>query len=235
MKARIFSDLHLEFGWDMQEIPEGEVAIVAGDICYSKQAHEVFGTLSQKYEKVLFVLGNHDYYTNDPRRVEETIESLGATYPNLHWLHHSRQPIIVGQTKVVGTTLWFPKDPDNVIYASRLNDFHQIGGFHKWVYEENAVAQAYLQYHVSEGCVVVTHHLPTYASVSQEMQGDCLNRFYVCPMDKLIGSRSPKYWIHGHTHVSLNRVVGDTQLICNPKGYVRSPNPEFSWDVTIDL
>jgi len=29
-----------------------------------------------------------------------------------------------------------------------------------------------------------------------------------------------KLWIHGHTHESFDYMVGDTRIVCNPRGYI---------------
>ena len=29
-----------------------------------------------------------------------------------------------------------------------------------------------------------------------------------------------KYWIHGHTHDACDYMIGDTRVLCNPRGYI---------------
>ena len=35
----------------------------------------------------------------------------------------------------------------------------------------------------------------------------------------LIEERQPALWVHGHTHDSCDYRVGNTRVICNPRGY----------------
>ena len=62
MKVRVLSDLHLEFQDDFYlEIPEGDVLILAGDICLAADYdnyHPFFEQCVAKYNKVFYVLYN---------------------------------------------------------------------------------------------------------------------------------------------------------------------------------
>lgn len=79
--------------------------------------------------------------------------------------------------------------------------------------------------------VVVTHHAPSAQSLwfdneRAAMQGIRLSGYeksdpsYASHLDHLMqGEDAPQYWIHGHTHVSVNYRIGNTQVVSNPKGY----------------
>ena len=30
-----------------------------------------------------------------------------------------------------------------------------------------------------------------------------------------------KLWTHGHTHEDFDYMVGETRIVCNPRGYIR--------------
>jgi len=53
------------------------------------------------------------------------------------------------------------------------------------------------------------------------------------------GKMAPRYWLHGHVHKSLNYVIGDTRVICNPRGYPgpggTRENPDFDQTLTIEV
>jgi hypothetical protein len=40
-----------------------------------------------------------------------------------------------------------------------------------------------------------------------------------------------KLWTHGHTHHPFDYMVGETRIVCNPRGY-EGYEPESGWDVT---
>lgn len=79
-----------------------------------------------------------------------------------------------------------------------------------------------IQNNLSKTCVVITHHAPTHLSVSPAYQNNMANPAYHSNLSEFIFKNSPKLWIHGHMHDSCEYNVGDTKVICNPKGYAIS-------------
>ena len=67
--------------------------------------------------------------------------------------------------------------------------------------------------------VVITHHLPHARSIPPRFKGDLLNAAYASDLSGVIESGRPALWVHGHTHDSCDYVVGDTRVVCNPRGY----------------
>ena len=44
-----------------------------------------------------------------------------------------------------------------------------------------------------------------------------------------------KYWSHGHTHESMDYMIGDCRVVCNPKGYHPTEvNPDFDPNFAVD-
>ena len=67
--------------------------------------------------------------------------------------------------------------------------------------------------------VVVTHHAPSRHSVAPIYKGDNLNSAFASHLDQWIEKYQPAAWIHGHMHNSSSYQIGDTQVVCNPRGY----------------
>ena len=45
-----------------------------------------------------------------------------------------------------------------------------------------------------------------------------------------------KLWIHGHVHNNFDYMIGDTRVICNPRGYeMYQENFEFKPDLEVDI
>ena len=45
-----------------------------------------------------------------------------------------------------------------------------------------------------------------------------------------------KLWIHGHVHNNFDYMIGDTRVICNPRGYeMYQENFEFKPDFEVDI
>ena len=76
MKITLYSDLHLEFG--SFEPSEGEVCVLAGDICLAEDITnpvylKFFRQVSERFDKVFYVLGNHEHYYWDFNLTEGSI------------------------------------------------------------------------------------------------------------------------------------------------------------------
>jgi hypothetical protein len=65
--------------------------------------------------------------------------------------------------------------------------------------------------------VVVSHHLPSWRSVSPAFAASPSNPAFVSDLDALVGRSD--VWIHGHTHSSHRYAIDAAQVVCNPRGY----------------
>lgn len=74
----------------------------------------------------------------------------------------------------------------------------------------------------NEKFVVVGHHAPTKKSVKPQYENDTLvNGAYSSDLSEFILDRPQiKLWTHGHTHDAFDYMVGDTRVVCNPRGYI---------------
>ena len=46
-----------------------------------------------------------------------------------------------------------------------------------------------------------------------------INRFFVSDETPLILDKKPRLWVHGHTHLTCDYMLGETRVVCNPHGY----------------
>ena len=97
----------------------------------------------------------------------------------------------------------------------------------RWTPEDSALDHAkMLSYidHVTRdpgSYIVVGHHCPSEQSVAAQYKGDLLNGAFRSKLDDFIESRPQiRYWFHGHTHHNFNYWIGETRVVCNPRGYV---------------
>ena len=66
--------------------------------------------------------------------------------------------------------------------------------------------------------VVVTHHAPHPASLP-DRHAD-LAWCYPSDLSDLIMTRGPDLWVHGHVHHAADNRVGQTRVVCNPRGHL---------------
>ncbi len=226
MKIDIISDIHLtffeDFGNDFVRnwIPDGEVLILAGDVGEShwwQSKSHLIDVFCEKYNQVLFVAGNHDYYGTTLEEGDARFRETEARIPNFHFLE--RDLLEIDGVKFAGCSLWFKEDPMSWRYEEYLNDFGSILEFKPAVYERNLLSQAFLR-DLQEIDVVITHHLFSHLSVDEKYAGDPFNRFFLCELGDVVAEIGAKFAIHGHTHLPCDYTLGNTRVICNPHGYL---------------
>lgn len=225
MRLDVISDLHLnffrDFGGDFTAswIPEAPVLVLAGDVGdarWWRESLQHLRTLCEHYEHVLYVAGNHDYYGTSLEEGDERFRRMEDHVGNFHWLEQNE--LELDGVKFAGCTLWFKDDPMGIFYENGMNDFRLIQGLKPWVYHRNQQSQEFLK-DLRDVDVVITHHMPTYFSVAEEYEDNPLNRYFLCAMDDVILDLQPKLWVHGHTHIPCDYHLGNTRVLCNPKGY----------------
>jgi UDP-2,3-diacylglucosamine pyrophosphatase LpxH len=240
VKLDIISDLHLtcfrDHGadWVAKWEPKGDTLVLAGDVGefqWWKLPFFILEELCDKYENVLFVPGNHDYYYSTFVEANERFAELDSKMEHFHFLN-ATEKIIDGVT-FAGATLWFPYDPLNPLHTRYLSDFSLIrGGFDPQVYDVHREHVAFLSGTKAE--VIITHHMPSEKSVHPRFENDSLNRFFVSNQEEIMYRNQPKLWIHGHTHHRFDYMVDKTRVICNPLGYPRE-NPDPYGPVTVEI
>jgi hypothetical protein len=70
--------------------------------------------------------------------------------------------------------------------------------------------------------VVVGHHAPSSQSVAEWYKADTLmNGAFRSDLEEFIMDRPQiRLWLHGHMHNNSNYWVGETRVVCNPRGYI---------------
>jgi Icc-related predicted phosphoesterase len=70
--------------------------------------------------------------------------------------------------------------------------------------------------------VVVGHHAPSKASTHPRYQTEVImNGAYSSRLDDFILNHPQiKLWTHGHTHEEFDYMIGNTRVVCNPRGYI---------------
>lgn len=225
MKLQIFSDLHLEFG----EIPvprtDADVVIAAGDIHVQAQGIDWLKSFEQP---VIYICGNHEYWNGE---YQETIhlQREACAGSNISFLE--KDSVEVGNTIFHGCTLWTDYAAGNQLLMeeseSRINDFKYIRSGQlslraQRLYEENQLSLAWLKQqlldHGDKQQVVVTHHAPSTQSWARS-HADMLQFAYCNRFDDWLKGCGADLWVHGHIHSPADYKLGDTRVVCNPRGY----------------
>lgn len=253
-KIRVISDLHLEMDpqFKMEKVygEEHTHLILAGDICvwkyfekevWNEAFREFFNDCSERFKTVYYIPGNHEYYGSDINAVDDEMrEFFNREFSNIHFLNNETANI--EGTKFIFSTLWSYVDENTALFFRKnMSDFNVIrddeGILHpEKTNELHSESVKFIEEELRHGDmqkVVVTHHLPSYKSVHPRFQrSGPMNYFFYTNLEPLIMEHEPLMWIHGHTHDSMNYMLGNTNVVCNPKGY-GGPQPNFDNDLTL--
>jgi len=241
MKIKLISDVHVEFHRDggmhyCQTLPTDDVdlLIIAGDFGTLYTMDTTLEVLLDRFREVIYVPGNHEYYGSNVKHVNDHMRTLAAQNSNLHVLINDTT--VVNGRKFVGSTAWYNVN-ENVIEMRKFsNDFNMISDMNFDTLQTlHDKCQMFLSDHVKQDTIVVTHFLPLEESVSQQWKGNPSNCFFVTDCSKLVQSREPWVWCHGHTHVAKDYQYGKTRVICNPLGYPREVGVGFNESLTFDV
>ncbi len=247
MKLHILSDIHVEFEAFVPPTTDADVIVLAGDIHVGRKGLD--WALEQFPDKpVIYVLGNHEYYGKAVPKLINELEKIAAN-TNVHLLE--RSSVEIGGVTFLGSTLWTDfelfGDPRIAGFEAqqKMTDFKKIrvsprfsrlrsvdaSVMHyrskKWIQDE-------LQKTVGE-VVVVTHHGPSARSLPEHYRNDLLSAAYVSDMDDFVSKSNAALWIHGHIHSTSDYRLGNTRVVCNPRGYPDEYNDEFAPDFVVTL
>ena len=254
MKIAYCSDLHLEFEISSKRsnIPKllstglpntcnAKVLILAGDIICSEfikhgYADAFFHLLSQQYESILYVFGNHEYYKGYFTEDVEIVKSRLSRWQNIHVLDGNY--IEIDGISFFGATLWtnFKNEDPNVMYAASrsMNDYNcimrdsidyytispdDILNKHKLdlIAMKNVLSK-------NNPAIVISHHAPSLSSIYERyktINNACINYCYYSDLDYLFYDYpSIIAWFHGHCHNNSDYMINNSRILCNPRGYI---------------
>ena len=235
MKIQYASDLHLEFkenkNWLMANPikPIGDILILGGDVILFglMESHgDFFNYVSDNFEKVFWLPGNHEYYyydlANRSSVLNEKIRSNVLLVNNI--------TVNQGDLHLVFSTLWTHISPLNQLAIQKgMSDFKviQYKGKPFTPAHYNDLHQACRNFLTDEfskkykKSIVVTHHVPTLLHYPEQYRNSILNEGFAVELYDLIESSNAQYWIYGHHHQVVPPFkIRATTLLTNQLGYV---------------
>lgn len=252
MKIRLLSDLHME-GYPFEYKYQGEdLVVLAGDI-HTKGRHADILSQIPLSIRVLFVAGNHEYYKQEFHQTQDQFLELELIFPNFRWLNNASFKIndvaFFGGTMFTDFTLdGKANQPIAKIMASEgINDFYVMSIMdygcepRRWnVNDHESEYENFVrEFNTWVGSLdpnqkrcVITHFSPLPAAINPRFKGSPLNPYFTQDMTSCMGYDG--LWLYGHTHDSVDAMVGNTRVVSNPKGYGKE-NFNFDPDLIIEL
>ncbi|MFC3158647.1 hypothetical protein ACFOEQ_08980 [Chryseobacterium arachidis] len=83
--------------------------------------------------------------------------------------------------------------------------------------------------------IVITHHAPSIQSVPDYFKQDPVTSAYASNLEDFIIEYQPLYWIHGHIHTPKRYKISETEIICNPHGYIDEKYNGYDKELIIEV
>lgn len=211
-----------------------------GDVARSQRHESVqryekfFRLMSSKFKHVVVVMGNHEFYGGNfvkhPKIYQDALKMWGT---NIYLLEDSC--IDFSEFRIIGSTLWTDCDRGSPLaqydIERSLNDYTHIttiteGNYRKLKPQDTikkhkqSFAKLEELVQVGKPVIVVTHHAPSFRSVPESHKNAPSNPAYASNLeDFILDNPNIRTWIHGHMHDPVDYLIGNCQVISNPRGY----------------
>jgi Icc-related predicted phosphoesterase len=207
----------------------------------SERFHDFFKEVCNEFPHVIYICGNHEHYNGDITQTYDNLYRKFDYLPNLHIMDNSI--FHFGNVTFFGGTLWTDMNKSDPItlwdIKNYMNDFQiiknsarMLGGYKPAKFTpEDSVNLHYefleklkkvLENNEYNKLVVVGHHAPSKQSTHELYKNQTIsNGAYSSDLnDFIFNNPKIKIWIHGHTHYPFDYMIGETRVVCNPRGYV---------------
>lgn len=198
-----------------------------------------FEQVSKDFDQVVYVMGNHEFYHGKWNKTPAILKEALMQFENIHLL--DRDILVYKGVTFLGATLWTDMHKEDhwsmLAIRDMMNDYSVIVDDTGSCYTRlkpattvqahkaalgyfNAVLQGM---HEDDKVVIVSHHAPSFLSVHEKYKNDTtMNGAYASDLSEFILDRPQiKLWVHGHMHDQHKYTLGETQVVCNPRGYPR--------------
>ena len=255
MKIQIASDIHLETAEDQSPYPlverfkpvvSRDLLVLAGDIGVGNMA-ERFVERELKVSPVIYVPGNHEYYSEVSRQmIDEEWGYFSGINAGFHYL--VAENVQIDGVNFFGapwySDFWNEHNPVNLLkFNMAIGDFfHQTknrtGIWDAFEHQRTHLKQTKIMLSFAGKIdVVITHWPPTKEAIHPFYDGDPMNPYFINDREDVVRQMGAKLWISGHTHESYDYRVGETRCVGNPSGFPSEPNdnPLFRPDLVVEV
>ena len=243
MRIQYISDLHLEHyhKFKIKSIFSkienvADILIVAGDIGYPSKQHytDFINFISDKYQKIFIILGNHEYYSTH-LLPKNTVLEIIKPYKNISLLDDNYE-IYKGYC-FVGTTLWSNVADIEMAHKYKINDISHIkdlGNIDNYNQLHRKSVEFLQQiFKLTYNFIVITHHIPLLELITENYKDNPYNQWFATDL-KYLMNPNIKHWFFGHTHTASENKYYDIEFHCNSIGYPNE-NSNQNYHKSIDI
>jgi predicted phosphodiesterase len=222
------NEMHLEQVMENTINPKADVIILAGDTCEHAEIQLLKDFVGQTSKPFYIVAGNHEYWGDvNCKEFIPWFKKQLEHFPHVKVLENDH--VVIDDVVIFGGTLWTNlRNPINAnMIRQYMRDFVRSPGlttdFTNDKHEETVeyIRQClHLEQWKDLKKIVVTHHGPSFKAVDDFYKFDTANCGYQSNLDYILEAEwAPEVWIHGHSHMKMDRRLGNTRVIRNPMGY----------------
>lgn len=226
------SDLHIEiYNQTINPLdyitPTADILILAGDIgsLYKfDQIYNFINGLSGHFKYILYVPGNHEYYTMDNYQgismnmLKNNLTKLAQQINNLIIL--DKNSVIIDNVCIAGCTLW--SNPNCTIPKFIV----KIKGINTDIYKKYHQDDLNYINKIINYCeekkyklIMVTHYPPTYDTLLNTNKRKKFISLYANNMDYILDGNKINTWICGHVHNNFDfNSKNNCRIVSNQKG-----------------
>ena len=192
---------------------------------------------SFQFPHVVVIAGNHEFYHGNWKASIQYLRDEYSKFPNIYFLEQELK--VIDDVTFIGATLWTDcnKGDPLTLHAlgDMMNDFRIIRndelGFTKLrpvhTAQRHKQTISYFKSVLTDRkdnkVVVVGHHAPSTLSIHDRYKHpvhSLMNGGYHSDLsDFILDHPQIKLWTHGHMHDPRDYMIGDTRVVCNPRGY----------------
>lgn len=201
----------------------------------AERYREFLARCSAEFPHVIYIAGNHEFYHGKYPDAYNYLEAECQAFNNVYFLEQSKKEI--ADVTFIGATLWTDMNGGDrttlLIVQEMMNDYRIVRNSNRnyarltpsdtVVRHKNTLKyiESVINTDPNKKYVVVGHHAPSKQSVKPRYAEDIeMNGAYSSDLENFItGYPQIALWTHGHTHDQFDYFVGNTRIVCNPRGY----------------
>jgi Icc-related predicted phosphoesterase len=248
----VAQDLHDHIAADFSPYSNGALADLGRKMQRVARFRDFLKRCSFQFPHVVYVAGNHEFYHGKFFAGIDYLREECAKYPNIYFLECDTK--VIDDVTFIGATLWTDMNKGDPLtmhaIEGLMNDFRIIRNDKREyarmsardVVDRHARTLKYFRSVLAEQhdrkFVVVGHHSPSFQSVHESYKHEQLmNGGYHSDLSEFILDHPQiKLWTHGHTHHPFDYMIGETRIVCNPRGYESDGYSETTgWNPNIVL
>jgi DNA repair exonuclease SbcCD nuclease subunit len=190
---------------------------------------------SFQFPHVVYIAGNHEFYHGRWNASLDHLREECNKFPNVYFLENELK--VINDITFIGATLWTDcnKGDPLTLHAltDMMNDYRIIRNDEKGFTKLRPAQSMYRHWQTisylksvlpdlkDKKVVFVGHHTPSHQSIHDRYKKDQLmNGGYHSDLSEFILDHPQiKLWTHGHTHEPFDYMIGETRIVCNPRGY----------------